>query len=216
MGVETAVAVVIADRVGGAEIRDPAGFEQRNQPGLVLAGDGHGPGHGESERAAHADGPIDNGVDAAQKGAAEGRETVPDQLVQRVAFIDAPHLNAGVVRGGHPFHATKSGVGQVGNLRQDGILPTRESRVANPAQDTILPYSNCLRKPSSCCLSSATSRSSASTRSSSGELEITGGSGLADSSGGPLMICTQRPRATGATKDSSRSDRCFSTYSTSS
>src|SRR6185437_8453843 len=34
MGVEAAVTVVVADGVGGAEIRDPAGFKQWNQPRL--------------------------------------------------------------------------------------------------------------------------------------------------------------------------------------
>ena len=37
MGVEAAMAVVIADRIGGRQIRDPSGFEQRDQPGLMLA-----------------------------------------------------------------------------------------------------------------------------------------------------------------------------------
>ena len=39
VGVQAAVAVVVADGVGGAQVRHPAGFEQRDQPGLVLAGD---------------------------------------------------------------------------------------------------------------------------------------------------------------------------------
>ena len=53
--VEAAVAVVVADGVGGAEVGDPAGLEQRDQPGLVLAGDGDRPGDGQGERAARAD-----------------------------------------------------------------------------------------------------------------------------------------------------------------
>ena len=34
--VQAAMAVVITDRVGGAEVGDPAGFEQRDQPRLML------------------------------------------------------------------------------------------------------------------------------------------------------------------------------------
>ena len=44
--VQTAVAIVIANRVGGAEVRNPAGFEQRNQPRLMLARDCNGSGNG--------------------------------------------------------------------------------------------------------------------------------------------------------------------------
>ena len=89
MRVETAVAVVIADRVGGRKIRDPSRFEQRNQPRLMLAGDRHRTGNRERQRAAHADGLVENRVNPPQKCSAERRETVRDQFVQRVAFIDA-------------------------------------------------------------------------------------------------------------------------------
>jgi hypothetical protein len=43
--VEAAVAVVIADCVGCAEIGDPSGLEERDQPGLVLARHRHRAGH---------------------------------------------------------------------------------------------------------------------------------------------------------------------------
>ena len=37
VGVQTAMAVVVADRIGGAEVSHPARFEERNQPGLMLS-----------------------------------------------------------------------------------------------------------------------------------------------------------------------------------
>ena len=83
------MAVVIADGVGGGEIRYPAGFQQRNQPGLMLAGDGDGSGYGDGERAALADGVVEDGVDAAEEGAAEGGEAVGDQVAEGVALVDA-------------------------------------------------------------------------------------------------------------------------------
>ena len=76
MRVQAAVAVVIAHRVGGAEIGDPAGFEQRNQPRLMLAGNRDRTGNRQRQRAAHADGLIENRVDAAQERSAERGEAV--------------------------------------------------------------------------------------------------------------------------------------------
>ena len=97
VGVQAAVAVVVADGVGGAEVGHPAGFEQRNQPGLVLAGDGDRPGDGEGERAAHADGAVEDLVNAAQIGAAEGRQAMREKFVQRVALVHSadPDITAG-------------------------------------------------------------------------------------------------------------------------
>src|SRR5436190_682876 len=81
-------AVVIADGVGGAEIGDPSRFEERDQPRLVLARHSHGAGHRERDGAAHPDGLIENRVDAPQEGSAEGWETVPEQIVERLALVD--------------------------------------------------------------------------------------------------------------------------------
>ena len=77
------------------EIRYPAGFEQRDQPGLVLAGDGDGTGYGDGEGAALADGVVKDGVDAAQEGAAEGGEAVGDQVAEGIALIDAFYFYCG-------------------------------------------------------------------------------------------------------------------------
>ena len=93
VGVEGTVAVVIADSVGGGKIGYPAGFQQRNQPGLVLAGNGDGSGHGHREGAALADGMVEDGVDAPEKGSAERGETVRDEFAERVAFVDAFDFN---------------------------------------------------------------------------------------------------------------------------
>ena len=70
------MAVVVADGVGGGEVGYPAGFQERDQPGLVLAGDGDGSGYGDGEGAALADGVVEDGVDAAEEGAAECGEAV--------------------------------------------------------------------------------------------------------------------------------------------
>ena len=90
--IQAAMPVVIANRIGGAEVGDPSGFEQWNQPGLVLAGDGHRPGDRKRNGAAHPDGPIENRVDAPQERAAKGRQAVPEQLVEGVALVHAANL----------------------------------------------------------------------------------------------------------------------------
>ena len=99
--VQAAMAVVIADRVGGAEVGHPAGFEQRDQPGLVLAGNRDRAGNRQGQRAALADGAVEDGVNAAQIGAAESRQAVPENLIESGAFIDAPdtdRMAVGTVR----------------------------------------------------------------------------------------------------------------------
>ncbi len=89
---KTAMAVVITDRVGGTQVGDPAGFQQRQQPRLMLAGDGDGTRDRERQRAAHADRRIENGVDAAKECSAECRKAVRQDLVERVAFVDASNF----------------------------------------------------------------------------------------------------------------------------
>ena len=69
--VEAAMAVVITDGVGSAEVGNPAGFEQRNQPGLMLARDSDRTGDGKRKRAAHADGAIEDGINSAKICAAK-------------------------------------------------------------------------------------------------------------------------------------------------
>ena len=87
------MAVVIADRIGGAEIRDPSGFEQRNQPSLMLPGDGDGARNRESEGAAATDGGVENRVNPPQKRAAERRKAVREDFVEGVAFVDTSNLH---------------------------------------------------------------------------------------------------------------------------
>ena len=88
---DTAMPVVIADCVGRAQVRDPAGLEQRDQPHVVLAGDRHRSGERHGERAAAADGVVEDGVDAAQEAAAERGQAVAEHLVERLALVDAAH-----------------------------------------------------------------------------------------------------------------------------
>src|SRR5262249_17950484 len=76
VGVEAAVAVVVTDRVGGRKIGNPPGFEQRNQPSLMLSGDGNRPGNGQRQRAAHSNGPVEDGVDTAKKSSTKCGKTV--------------------------------------------------------------------------------------------------------------------------------------------
>ena len=97
MRVQAAMAVVIADRIGGGEIGDPAGFEQRDQPGLMLAADGDRTGDGERERAACSDGAIENRIDAAKKGAAERGKAVSEQLIESFALVDAADADLGAI-----------------------------------------------------------------------------------------------------------------------
>ena len=116
VGVEAAMTVVIADGVGGAEVGHPAGFEQRNQPGLMLAGDGDGAGDRQRERAAHADGGVEDLVDAPQIGSAEGRQAVEEEFVHGAALIDATGFDVAARAGtlmlrlvGHKLEHSRSG-----------------------------------------------------------------------------------------------------------
>ena len=99
--VQAAMPVVIADRVGRADVGHPSGFEQRDEPREVLARHGNRAGDGQRQRATLADGAIENGVDAPQIRAAESRQTVPENLVESGAFIDAPDADGVAV--GHRF-----------------------------------------------------------------------------------------------------------------
>ena len=65
MRVQTAMAVVIAHRIGCRKIRDPARFKQRNQPSLMLSRYRHRPSNRHGERTAKSDGVIKNGIDTA-------------------------------------------------------------------------------------------------------------------------------------------------------
>ena len=97
MRVEAAVAVVVADRIGGGEISDPARFEQRDQPGLMLAADRDRSGDGERQRATGSDGAVENRIDAAEEGSSERRKAVGEQFVQRFNFIDAADADLGTI-----------------------------------------------------------------------------------------------------------------------
>src|SRR6185503_15325870 len=55
MIVQTAMAVVIADRVRGAEVRYPSGFEQGDQPGVMLAGNRDWTRDRQGHRTTHSD-----------------------------------------------------------------------------------------------------------------------------------------------------------------
>ncbi len=101
--VEAAMAVVIANGVGGAQIRHPSGFEQRDQPRLMLAGYRDRPRDRERQRASHADGAIENLVDAAQIRAAERGQAMREEFVEGGTFIHPPDANVpaggvGIVR----------------------------------------------------------------------------------------------------------------------
>ena len=76
------MAVVITDRIGGAQIGHPAGFEQRNQPGLMLARNRNRTGNRQRQRAAHTDGAIENLINAAQIRAAERRQAVSKKFIE--------------------------------------------------------------------------------------------------------------------------------------
>jgi hypothetical protein len=82
------VAVVVADGVGGGEVGDVAGFEEGDEPGLVLAADGDGSGDGEGEGTAVADGGVEDGVDAAEERAAEGGQAVAEEFVEGGDLVD--------------------------------------------------------------------------------------------------------------------------------
>ena len=112
MAVQAAMAVVIADGVGGADVGHPSGFEQRDQPAQMLPGDGNGPGDGDGQRAARADGAVEDRINAAQIRAAERGQAVGEQFVERLAFVDAAHAH-GAARGnfsvfGHRFEGSNS------------------------------------------------------------------------------------------------------------
>ena len=97
MRIQAAVAVVVAGRVGGRKIGDPARFEQRDQPRLMLAADRDRARDGERQRAARSDGAVEDRIDAAKERSAERREAVGEQLIQRFDFIDAADADLGTI-----------------------------------------------------------------------------------------------------------------------
>ena len=97
MRIEAAVAVVVAGGIGGGKIRDPARFEQRDQPGLMLAADRDRTGNGERQRAARSDGAIEDRIDAAEKRSSERGEAVGEQLIERFTLVDAADADLGAI-----------------------------------------------------------------------------------------------------------------------
>ena len=83
------MAVVITHGIGGGEIGDPSGFKQREQPRLVLTRNRDGTRDRERERAAAADGGVEDRVDAPEKCATECGEAVHQDLVDGIAFVDS-------------------------------------------------------------------------------------------------------------------------------
>jgi hypothetical protein len=96
MRAQAAMSIVIADSVGGAEIAHPSGLQQRDQPGLMLPGNGDRARYGEGQRTSHADRLVQNGVDTPQERPAERGETMRNKLMERFAFIDAANFYAPV------------------------------------------------------------------------------------------------------------------------
>ena len=94
----------------------------------MLAGDGDGSRNRRGERATHADGVVEDGVDAAEECSAERGEAVGDQVVKRVAFIDAANFYAPVAG---LFHMDRSGVySDAQRARRSSAAFTRSSRFA--------------------------------------------------------------------------------------
>ena len=95
MRVQAAVAVVIAHRVGGRKIRDPARLRAAGSATPDAGRDTvTGPGDRQRQRAALPDGVVENRVNAAQERSAERGKAVREQLAERLAFVDALTLTA--------------------------------------------------------------------------------------------------------------------------
>jgi hypothetical protein len=60
----------------------------------MLARNGHRSRDGQRQRAALADGVVENRINPAQESAAEGGETVRDEIVEAIAFVDALYVDA--------------------------------------------------------------------------------------------------------------------------
>ena len=95
------MAVVVTDRVGGAQIGYPAGFEQRNQPGVMLSRYRNRTGNRQRQRASHTDRAIENLINAAQVRAAERRQAVSKKFIECGASVDAADVYVSAVIGGH-------------------------------------------------------------------------------------------------------------------
>ncbi len=81
-GVERAVTVVVADRVGRREQREPTGVEERIEPRPVLPRNRDRPRDGDRHRQALADGLVEKGPQPPQVRAAERRQAVLEDLVE--------------------------------------------------------------------------------------------------------------------------------------
>ena len=85
--------LLVKAAAGGGDVGDPAGFEEGDEPGLVLAGNGDGAGDGERDGAALFDGAVEDRVDAAEDGAPEGGEAVFEDFVDGGDLVDAAHAH---------------------------------------------------------------------------------------------------------------------------
>jgi hypothetical protein len=90
--IERAVAVVVADRVGGRQQHEPAGVEQRREPRVVLPRHRHRSRDRQRHRQALPDRLVEQRPHAPQVRAAEGGEAVLEQLVERLHVGDGPRL----------------------------------------------------------------------------------------------------------------------------
>ena len=66
----------------------------------MLSADRDRTGDGERQRAAHADGVVEDRVDAAQVGSAKGRQAGAEDLVEGGAFVHATNVHPTAVGGG--------------------------------------------------------------------------------------------------------------------
>ena len=87
------MSVVIANGIRSAEIGDPAGLKERDQPGLMLSGNSDRAGDGQGERTIHADGAVEDGVDAAQDRTSKGGQAMFKNLVDRLTFVNAANAH---------------------------------------------------------------------------------------------------------------------------
>ena len=93
----------------------------------MLARHRDGTGNRQRQRASHADGVVQNLVNAAQVGAPEGRQAMREKLVEGGAFIHAADVDVMAVFGGHKSDGSR----KIG-LERKGAVSEQRSDVGAP------------------------------------------------------------------------------------
>src|SRR5262249_9494059 len=98
VSVQAAVTIVVTDSIGGGEVCNPSGFEQGDQPSLMLPGYGHRSRNRNGQGTAQPNGAIQDGINAAEERSTKCRKAVSNQFINGLALIDSSDVYFGTAQ----------------------------------------------------------------------------------------------------------------------